>query len=51
MDALGIIIFLCMFLWSITKTIDKVTDKILEKQNTQNELLMEIKTILVNQEK
>ena len=51
MDALGIIIFLFMFLWSITKTIEKVTDKILEKQNTQNELLMEIKESLGSQEK
>lgn len=51
MDALVIIIFLFIFLWSITKTLEKVTDKILEKQNTQNELLMEIKSILANREK
>ena len=51
MDALGIIIFLFIFLWSITKTLEKATDKILEKQSIQNELLMEIKESLGSQEK
>lgn len=51
LDALGIIIFLFIFLWSITKTLEKATNKILEKQNIQNELLIEIKTKLASQEK
>lgn len=43
MDALAIIIVIIISLWSVTKTLEKLTDKILEKQNQQNELLEEIK--------
>ena len=37
---------LWIFLWSITTTIQKSTDKIVEKQVEQNKLLEEIKTKL-----
>jgi ABC-type bacteriocin/lantibiotic exporter with double-glycine peptidase domain len=43
MESIAIIIVLIISLWSITKTLEKLTDKILEKQNKQNELLEEIK--------
>lgn len=44
MDALAIIIFMWISLWSITKTLEKLTDKIIEKQNRQIVLLEEIKS-------
>jgi ABC-type bacteriocin/lantibiotic exporter with double-glycine peptidase domain len=43
MESIAIIIVLIISLWSITKTLEKLTDKILEKQNKQNELLVEVK--------
>jgi hypothetical protein len=42
METIAIIIVLIISLWSVTKTLEKLTDKILEKQNKQNELLEEI---------
>lgn len=45
-EALAIIIFLWVFLWSITKTLENLTDKILEKQDKQYKLLEEIKSKL-----
>ena len=50
MDAFVIIIFLFISLWSITKTLEKLTNKILEKQDNQIKLLQEIKAGLSNQE-
>ena len=49
MDAFGIIIFLFISLWSITKTLEKLAEKILEKQDNQIKLLQEIKAGLTNQ--
>jgi ABC-type bacteriocin/lantibiotic exporter with double-glycine peptidase domain len=43
MESIAIIIVIIISLWSVTKTLEKLTDKILEKQNKQNELLEEIK--------
>jgi len=37
------ILVIIIFLWSITKTLEKLTDKILISQNNQTELLKEIK--------
>lgn len=48
MDAFVIIIFLFISLWSITKTLEKLTNKILEKQDNQINLLQEIKAGLTN---
>jgi hypothetical protein len=42
METIAIIIVLIISLWSVTKTLEKLADKILEKQNKQNELLEEI---------
>ena len=50
MDAFAIIIFLFISLWSITKTLEKLAEKILEKQDNQIKLLQEIKAGLTNQE-
>ena len=47
MDALGIVIVIILSLWSITKTLEKMTDKILDSHKEQNELLEEIKSKLV----
>lgn len=44
--ALPVIIFLWIFLWSITKTLENLTDKILDKQDKQYKLLEEIKSKL-----
>ncbi|WP_226670309.1 hypothetical protein [Metabacillus litoralis] len=46
MDALGIVIVLILSLWSITKTLEKMTDKILDSHKKQNELLEDIKSKL-----
>jgi hypothetical protein len=46
MDALAIILVIVLSLWSITKTIEKLTDKLLENQNKQIELLEEVKSKL-----
>ncbi|WP_170885465.1 hypothetical protein [Bacillus alkalicellulosilyticus] len=46
MDAIGIILVIILSLWSITKTLEKLTDKILTSQNKQTELLEEIKARL-----
>jgi len=45
-EVLVIILFLCVFLWSITKTLGTLTDKILEVQERQCELLEEINSRL-----
>ena len=50
MDALAIIVVLIISLWSITKTIEKLTNKILTNQNKQTELLEQIKSRLDDQE-
>ncbi|WP_187119034.1 hypothetical protein [Bacillus marasmi] len=47
MDTLAIILVILLSLWSITKTLEKLTDKVLENQKKQNELLEEIKSKLV----
>ncbi len=46
-DTLAIILVILLSLWSITKTLEKLTDKVLENQKKQNELLEEIKSKLV----
>ncbi|WP_371019063.1 hypothetical protein [Pseudalkalibacillus sp. JSM 102089] len=46
MNALAVIIVILIALWSITKTLGKITDKILDTQNKQIELLETIKTNL-----
>ncbi|WP_166462478.1 hypothetical protein [Psychrobacillus vulpis] len=46
MKFLGVIIILWIFLWSITNTLEKLTDKILEKQDKQYKILEEIKSNL-----
>ncbi len=43
MGALVISIVIILSLWSITQRLEKLTNKVLEKQNKQNELLEEIK--------
>lgn len=45
-EALAIILFLWIFLWSITKTLEKLTTKIIENQDKQYKLLEEIKSKL-----
>jgi hypothetical protein len=45
-DAFAIIIVIILSLWSITKTLEKLTNKVLDKQNKQSELLGEIKSKL-----
>ncbi|UCZ54920.1 hypothetical protein LGQ02_09315 [Bacillus shivajii] len=47
----GVVIVIFLSLWSITKTIEKMTDKIIEKQDKQNELLEQIKLKLEENEK
>ncbi|UCZ53730.1 hypothetical protein LGQ02_02785 [Bacillus shivajii] len=47
----GVVIVIILSLWSITKTIEKMTDKIIEKQDKQNELLEQIKLKLEENEK
>ncbi|WP_313893590.1 hypothetical protein [Psychrobacillus sp.] len=49
-EALGIVLVLWVFLWSITKTLEKLTDKVLEKQDKQYKLLEEIKSRLDEKE-
>ncbi|WP_198162635.1 hypothetical protein [Halobacillus mangrovi] len=46
MEIGAVIIVIILSLWSITKTIEKVSNKIIEKQEQQNELLKEIKSNL-----
>ena len=43
MEALGVIVVIILSLWSITKTLEKISDKILTSQNKQTELLEQIK--------
>ncbi|MCA0986536.1 hypothetical protein [Guptibacillus algicola] len=50
MDGSAIIIVMTLFLWSITKTIVSVTEKITDKPEKQNDLLEEIKGRLDKQE-
>ncbi|WP_391560038.1 hypothetical protein [Robertmurraya sp.] len=51
MDALAIIIVIIISLWSITKTLEKITNKILDSHKQQNELLEAIKSKLDEQSK
>lgn len=46
MDTLAIILVIIISLWSITKTLEKLTNKVLENQNKQKELLEAIKSKL-----
>nr|WP_272495726.1 BhlA/UviB family holin-like peptide [Bacillus pinisoli] len=39
---IGVMLFIFISLWSITKTLEKLADKVLEKQEKQNQLLEEI---------
>ncbi|MFE8700035.1 hypothetical protein ACFYKX_05285 [Cytobacillus sp. FJAT-54145] len=39
---IGVILIIFISLWSITKTLEKLSDKILEKQDRQYELLEKI---------
>ena len=43
MNGLLIIVVLILSLWSITNTLQKLTNKVLEKQDQQTQLLEEIK--------
>jgi ABC-type nickel/cobalt efflux system permease component RcnA len=43
---IGVILVIVLSLWSITKTLNKLTDKILEKQDKHYKLLEEIKSKL-----
>ncbi|WP_173380437.1 hypothetical protein [Halobacillus halophilus] len=43
MNGLLIIVVIILSLWLITNTIQKVTNKVLEKQDQQTQLLEEIK--------
>lgn len=43
MEALGVIVVIILSLWSITKTLEKISDEILINQNKQTELLEQIK--------
>ncbi|WP_456278394.1 hypothetical protein [Bacillus sp. AK128] len=38
----GIMLFILISLWSITTTLEKLTDKVLERQDKRNQLLEEI---------
>jgi len=46
MDALAIIIVIIISIWSITKTLEKISNKILASHQQQNELLVAIKSKL-----
>ncbi|SFG22221.1 hypothetical protein SAMN05216353_12853 [Halobacillus alkaliphilus] len=46
MNGLIIIVVIILSLWSITNTLQKLTNKVLEKQDQQNQLLEEIKVKL-----
>ncbi len=48
MEAIGVIVVIIISLWSITKTLEKISDKILINQNKQTELLEQIKERLNN---
>ncbi|MDP4550109.1 hypothetical protein Q9251_04340 [Alkalihalobacillus macyae] len=50
MNSLAIIIVILISLWSITKTLGNITDKILDTQNKQIELLETIKSSLEEKE-
>ena len=49
MNELGLIVVLVLALWSITKTLEKLANRIIEKQEQQYELLKEIKELLNNE--
>jgi hypothetical protein len=46
LEALGVIVVIIISLWSITKTLEKISDKIFISQNKQIELLEQIKESL-----
>ncbi|WLR54175.1 hypothetical protein LC048_17185 [Mesobacillus subterraneus] len=46
MNELGLILVLVLALWSITKTLEKLAKRIIDKQEQQYELLKEIKELL-----
>ncbi|WP_377888028.1 hypothetical protein [Alkalihalobacillus sp. R86527] len=50
MEGLGIMIVMTIFLWSLTKTIVNVSEKITEKLQKQNDLLEEIKYSINNKD-
>ncbi len=50
MDALAIIFVIILSLWSITKTLEKLADKILTGQIKQTKLLEDIKARLDDKE-
>ncbi|MDV2682767.1 hypothetical protein RYX56_00110 [Alkalihalophilus lindianensis] len=43
---IGVIVVIVLALWSITKTLEKLTDRVLEKQDRQTQLLEDIKAKL-----
>jgi hypothetical protein len=47
-EAIGVIVVIILSLWSITKTLEKISDKILISQNKQTELLEQIKERLTD---
>lgn len=49
MNELALIVVLVLALWSITKTLEKLANRIMEKQEQQYELLKEIKELLNNE--
>jgi uncharacterized protein YaaR (DUF327 family) len=49
MNELGLIVVLLLSLWSITKTLEKLAERIMQKQDQQYELLKEIKGLLNNE--
>ena len=49
MNELGLILVLLLALWSIAKTLEKLANRIVEKQDKQYELLKEIKDLLNNE--
>ncbi|WP_170029938.1 hypothetical protein [Mesobacillus jeotgali] len=49
MNELGLVVVLVLALWSITKTLEKLANRIMEKQEQQYELLKEIKELLNNE--
>jgi ABC-type bacteriocin/lantibiotic exporter with double-glycine peptidase domain len=43
---IGVVVVLILSLWSITKTLEKSADRIIEKQEQQQKILVEIKALL-----
>ena len=49
MNDIVVVVVLILSLWSITKTLEKSVDRIIEKQEQQQKLLQEIKALLGKQ--